>query len=128
MDRAARWRRIQSMKAKYRCYLRPYRRRWGLTQKELATLVGMRAASVISRIERGDRSPSLAMVVACQILFGVSVVEIFPALYDGLEEEVVTRSYALYDELQGISSRVNTSKLDFFEQVFARAKSRASKL
>ena len=39
------------MAERLKTYLRPLRRRWGLTQRELAFLIGIKNGTVISRIE-----------------------------------------------------------------------------
>jgi DNA-binding XRE family transcriptional regulator len=50
-------------------YLRPLRRRWGLTQAELASLIGTRTYVAVSRIESLKTYPSLAEAIACSIYF-----------------------------------------------------------
>ena len=103
-------------------YLRAYRRRWGLSQSELAILIGFNDRGMISRIERQMRRPSLSTAIACRILFGMHAIEIFPAFFADVEEAVLERVQALYDDLQGSRSRMTPAKLDFLEEVLARAK------
>ncbi len=43
-------------------YLRTYRKRSGLTQSEVARLLGLESGQLISRYERLDRSPNLETV------------------------------------------------------------------
>lgn len=112
------------MKKKFSCYLRPNRRRWGLTQKELAILVGAKTGGAISRIERGDRLPTLTNALACEVLFGLAPSKLFPGAFTQIEDEVIRRAYDLYESLQGASSTANRLKLDFFEQAFSRATAR----
>jgi transcriptional regulator with XRE-family HTH domain len=102
------------------CYLKPYRRRWGLSQSEVAVLIGVQSRSVVSRIERGIREPSFRVAVACEVLFGASIGELFPHMFADVEEQVVTRAYDLYERLQGSTAPSTTWKLDFFEEMFAR--------
>jgi len=54
-----------------RNYLRVYRRRWHLTQEELAFLFGYEAESIVSRFESEERAITLAVAIACQTIFGV---------------------------------------------------------
>ena len=103
-------------------YLRAYRRRWGLSQRELAILIGLNSRTMISRIERQKRRPSLSTVIACRILFGTKATELFPGVFGEVEEAVLLRVQALYDDLQGSQSRMTHAKLDFFEEVLMRAK------
>ena len=102
------------------CYLRSYRRRWGLTQRELAILIGYRTHAVVSRLEQAGSIPTLETVYALEILFGTAPHELFPGLKAPVQEAVVARARQRYDELQGDSSRVARLKLDFFEDVFQR--------
>ncbi len=102
------------------CYLRPYRRRWGLTQDELARLLGCKTGAVISRLERSSRPPSLQAAYAFELLFGTVPIELFPGLHATVKDEVIARARDLYEELQGDTSRAGRIKLDFFEEVLER--------
>jgi transcriptional regulator with XRE-family HTH domain len=112
------------MKKKLNCYLRSYRRRWGLTQDELAALLGCKNGAVISRLESHGRQPSLEAALAFEVIFGTVPIELFPGLYAKVKSDVIARMRDLYDELQGDSSKLTRLKLDFFEEVFAREKPR----
>jgi transcriptional regulator with XRE-family HTH domain len=101
-------------------YLRPLRRRWGLTQRELALLIGAKTHSAISQIEALKGYPSLAGAVACSIIFDTPQLELFPELYAKVHRAVLSRADELYQELQGNTSRVTRAKLDFLEEVLAR--------
>jgi len=60
------------------CALRTHRRSWGLTQGELADLLGFESPTDISRIEHGRRTPGLETALLCSTLFGVPLGELFP--------------------------------------------------
>jgi transcriptional regulator with XRE-family HTH domain len=107
-------------------YLRPLRRRWGLTQKELAYLIGAKSAGVISRIEGLRRVPSSAAALACEIIFDTPPIELFPEHFLALHQGILDRVNNLYEELQGNPSKVIRAKLDFLEEVMARAHTRSS--
>ena len=113
------------MKKRLRCYLRSYRRRWGFTQQELAFILGIKGNGHISRLERGEASPTLAIVLALYVMFGTAPEELFPALFAEIEDHAVARAYDLYERLQGGSSKATRMKLDFLEAVFERAKQRS---
>lgn len=112
------------MKKKLDCYLRSYRRRWGLTQDELAILLGYKTGAVISRLERHGRQPSLEAAHALEIIFGTAPIELFPGLHAKVKKDVIARVRDLYDERQGDSSKITRLKLDFLEEVFERVESR----
>ena len=108
-----------------RTYLRPLRRRWGLTQKELAFLIGAKGGPAVSRIEGGTRTPSRATAFACAVVFGTTLPELFPDLSSLIHEDVRRRATELYEELQGNPSKITRQKLDFLELVLARLESNA---
>src|ERR1700730_521517 len=86
-------------------YLRPLRRRWGLTQAEFAFLIGTKTHVAISRIESLKMYPSLAEAIACSIVFDTPPPELFPELYSKVYESVLAHADELYQKLQGNSSR-----------------------
>ena len=53
------------------CYMRTCRRSWGLTQRELAELIGTVSSADIGRLENSKRDPKLRVALACQVIFGV---------------------------------------------------------
>ena len=84
--------------------MRFYRRRLGLTQKELAYLLGYDSDSHISRIENGSRNPNLAEVLVIELVFGVPGVAIFPEVREVVGQRVRRRLRRLTNELGGTES------------------------
>jgi transcriptional regulator with XRE-family HTH domain len=115
------------MKKKFNCYLRPYRRRWGFTQKELARLLGCKSGTVVSRLEKGQRRPSLKIALACYIIFEAPPHELFPGLFAYIEKEVLERVWDLYEHAQGNSSATTKAKLAALEEAIERAKIRSER-
>ncbi len=106
---------------KLRNYLRVYRRRWYLTQEELAFLLGYQNESFISRLERDERVITMAVASGCQALFGVELWELFPALMEGLQESLIARMQELSDRLmQSEPSRKTLAKLELLQEALAR--------
>lgn len=62
-------------------YLRTHRRKSGLTQRELAYLLGYRAQGQVSRHERTKDVPSFLVAIGYEIVFRVPVAELFPGAY-----------------------------------------------
>jgi DNA-binding XRE family transcriptional regulator len=118
--------RHHSMEHKHKTYVRTHRRRWGLTQDELAFLIGVNSRSMVSRVEGLKRRPHLATAFAFWVVFGVPPFELFPELLTEVEEGVLQRSRELYDTLQGNPSKATRTKLDLLEAVFARQEQRDS--
>ena len=108
------------MDPRIKTYVRPLRRRWALTQRELAFLVGAKNGAVVSRIEGLKRSPSLPVTVACALVFDTPLPDLFPDLHSQIRDDVLRRASELYDELQGNPSKATRIKLDFLETVLAR--------
>jgi transcriptional regulator with XRE-family HTH domain len=78
--------------------LRAHRLRWGLSAADLARLAG-RDPSRASKLEAGD-APSLSFVLACEVVFGASARELFPTLYEQIEEQVMQRAVRLLEALE----------------------------
>jgi transcriptional regulator with XRE-family HTH domain len=107
------------------CRLRWLRRRWGLTQKELAILLGDKSGTAVSRLECQERQPSLEAAFGCQVLFGVAPPDLFPSLFTEVEEDVVGRIRGLYDALEGSRCESSRVKRELCESVFAQVEARA---
>ncbi len=73
-------------------YLRTYRRRAGLTQKDLAILLGIGHQSSVSKLERRRRKPDLRVALGCQLIFGVAAAKIFPGVLAEVRRGIVERA------------------------------------
>ena len=71
--------------------LRTHRRIWGFSQRELGALLGYTSRIEVGRIEQGKRAPSIETALACAALFGVSIKELFPQLFDHAEQRFCAR-------------------------------------
>jgi transcriptional regulator with XRE-family HTH domain len=110
------------MASRLKNYLRFYRRRSGLTQRELAYLLGL-SDSAISRIERNLSQPTLKIALACQVLFGASPFELFPDAFAQVEETVKKRGAKLHERLQAGVERNTKAKSDFLRGLLAAGNS-----
>lgn len=81
-------------------YLRMYRKRAGLSQDEIAFLLGVKTGTVASRYERFRRTPTLETALACAAMYGVPVREIFAGISDKAERGVVHRARILKNRLE----------------------------
>ena len=52
----------------------------GLSQRELAYILGYESDSQISRVENGSRNPTLTEVLKFELVFGIPAVKIFPEI------------------------------------------------
>jgi len=87
-------------------YLRTYRKRAGLTQDELALLLGCTSGTKVSRYERLTREPNLETAFACQAIFGVPAHELFPSIYQNVEQIIKKRAELLKERLSGTNAAV----------------------
>lgn len=100
-------------------YLRSHRKHSGLTQKELAFLVGVKSDAQLSRYERLKRLPSVETLLALMIVFKRGPEEIIPHVYDRILKLIHVRSQELHEELQGDTRAIVKAKLDTLEAVLA---------
>jgi transcriptional regulator with XRE-family HTH domain len=101
-------------------YVRACRRRWGLTQRELALLIGLSSSTTVSRIERSQRGTTTATLTACSVVFGLTTPELFPPFYENIEEAVVTAAKLLHEELGGHTDKRSKLKRALLEDILAR--------
>lgn len=107
------------------CYLRTHRRNWGLTQKELARLVGTASSVQISRYENGKRAPRIEVAFACQVIFGVPPSIMFPDTFALVEDEVMRNIYRSDQALSNTTSLSGLRKRELFNFALKRALSRS---
>lgn len=79
-------------------YLRTNRKRLGLTQEEVAFMLGFKGEDKgikVCRDENFAREPSLQMALAYEAIYGRPVRELFAGLFDEIEREVAERAKVL---------------------------------
>ena len=102
-------------------YLRTYRKRLGLTQREVAFLVGCRNGAQVSRYEKRRRLPPLRTALACEAAFGVPASVLFAGLREAAGQAVGERMLALRSKLetgaaQGREARIAALKLGWLAE------------
>jgi transcriptional regulator with XRE-family HTH domain len=73
-------------------YLLSNRKRLGLSQEEVAFLMGAQSGAKISRYERFAREPSLATALALEVIYQKPASELFGGLYQKVQRDVVARA------------------------------------
>lgn len=109
-------------------YLRTHRRKWALTQKELAFLLGRKSSTQVSRLEQGKRIPGIDIMLACEVLFGLTPRNTFPKRYTDIEEAVLARAATLYKRLDKETSRDAMRKKEFLSAALKRAITRLNEI
>ena len=79
--------------------VRRTRRRWALSQSELASLMGI-SQSIVSRLETGESIPDATLALRLQVVFGHSPRALFPGLYGSVEDAVMANA-ATFDRTLG---------------------------
>lgn len=86
-------------------YLRSERRRAGLSQKDVAALMGLRSVAQISRYEQFRRWPPLKVALTYEAIFGKPVAQIFEGTYVNVQKAVRVRARRLLHVAQSVASR-----------------------
>jgi len=81
-------------------YLRSHRRKSGLSQRELAQIVGFFTGVQVSKHERSVVIPALLIAVGYEVIFRVSIAELFPGLYQSVEGRIAEYLANMEEELQ----------------------------
>jgi transcriptional regulator with XRE-family HTH domain len=99
------------------------RKRWALSQRELAQLLGYKSRVSISRIENCEARPTAEALLALEVIFGKRPLALFPKFYDEVEDLVVGALYKLQQRLEDDES--DTQEIQKKRQLVAEALSRA---
>lgn len=105
------------MASKLPNYLRTYRKRSGLSQAEVAYLVGVSNGQKVSRYELSNRRPALETILAYEALFGVPAQALFAGVYAAVEGETRRRARVLAARLGQPKGRPHARKLAVLNQV-----------
>jgi DNA-binding XRE family transcriptional regulator len=89
-------------------HLRIHRKNSGLTQLELARLVGHKNGGRVSRHELGISLPSLVVALSYEAIFGIPISELFPAVHETLAKQTTSR----LAELESILGRKSAKDRD----------------
>ena len=81
-------------------YLRTYRKKLGLTQREVAFLLGCHSGAKVSRYERSARVPTLNAILAYEVIFQKPARELFAGLYDRAERQTMRNLRLLVSRLK----------------------------
>jgi transcriptional regulator with XRE-family HTH domain len=99
-------------------HLRAHRKRSGLTQREVATLLGYASKSLVSRHETASGIPTLDIGLAYEAIFRIPISQLFPELYRNIEASVEERLSVMEADFRqkggkGRNARVTAQKLEW---------------
>ncbi len=105
-------------------YLRSNRKRLGLSQDEVAFLLGTQSGAKVCRYERFAREPSLATALAFQAICQKPVSKLFAGLHQKVNQNVAARAKVLaYRTHYQKRTRENIRKLQTLTSIAANPKS-----
>lgn len=107
------------------CLLRTHRKRWELTQEELAALLPKSGEYRVSCVERDKCPPNARDILAYRLIFDALPEELFPRVVSEVEEAVARKAYCLHRKLKKKKSKEAQRKCKFLEALLARAANRA---
>ncbi len=104
-------------------YLRTHRKRAGLSQDEVAYLLGCQSGAKVSRYERLARRPSLETVFAYEVILRAPAMELFAGLYQKVERAALARAQLLAQRLATAKAgRATPRKLAALKALSLRAR------
>ncbi len=81
-------------------YLLTHRKRSGLSQDEIAFLLGTESGTKISRYETGARTLNLETAFALQVVYGRAASDLFAGLFEEVEGNVLNQTKRLRATIQ----------------------------
>jgi transcriptional regulator with XRE-family HTH domain len=100
-------------------YLRNERKRLGLTQADIAALLGMQWKTRVSKYERGEVQPSLDIGLAYQKIYGKPIAEIFGGANAKVRASVRERARRLLRDLPDSGSELELRRKRSLERIAA---------
>lgn len=102
-------------------HLRSYRKRTDLTQYDIAMLLQWKGNTLVSRSEKGFRSPSLEMVVIYHLLFDTPLDDLIANHIEVYKEQLIQRIPNLIEDIKRIDGSKNEqSRIEFLNSVIVR--------
>jgi len=92
----------------------------------VAFLLGWKSGEQFSRYEKRHRLPPLQTALACEVIFGIPVSELFAGVSESVKRDIAERIEALGADLErergaGKRTRLATRKLSWLSEQHGRA-------
>ena len=84
-------------------HIRRLRMEAGLTQRELAHIIGYQSVSSLSHLENGHKLPAIKTAMKLEVAFQRLIPDIFSKLYEAVREPVARRRIALFQRREAQS-------------------------
>jgi transcriptional regulator with XRE-family HTH domain len=86
-------------------YLRSHRKSAGLSQRDLAKIIGYLTTAQVSKYERAEILPPLLVALAYEAVFRRPVAELFPGIYETVRKEIEEHLDKMETELQQLTAK-----------------------
>jgi len=100
-------------------YLRTYRKRSALTQRDVATLIGVHEGSTVARYETSLRRPGLREIIALCLIFQSSPCELFGRVCEELKRELASKAKVLLSHKIHLVSKASEHRRKVLERIVA---------
>ena len=115
--------------AKLPNYLRAHRKRLGLSQNDVAYLLGAESGAKVCRYERFNRLPGLETILAYCAIFDRTTSELFAGLHDRIEYDIALRAQKLLEQSKAQkATRQNVRKQKTLAQLVEYKSKRSGKM
>lgn len=101
-------------------YLHTLRKQSGLSQPEMAALFDV-TGSAMSRFENLSRHPTIELLIGAEVIFGQTAKDVFPAIYQEIEHDIVERARVLRDELKSRTDPASRKKFRLLNELTKHA-------
>lgn len=109
-------------------YLRTYRKRTGLSQTEVAFLLGCQSGAKVSRYECFARQPGLQTAFAYAVIFRATARELFGGVFQQVEKKTIQRAQVLASKLeQAIPNKKTSQKLKVLRAIISSSETKLGK-
>jgi hypothetical protein len=117
---------VATKRKKVLSHLRAERRAWGLTQDEMACLVGAGGRHRVSDLELEVFQPKGGEILAYSLIFGCRPAKLFPKLCEETEEGVMRGAARLEKRMRADKTPAAPRKRQLLDLIGARATGKAS--
>ena len=100
--------------------LRIHRRRWALSQQELADLLGL-SRTAITRLETESESTRLITAFGLMVVFGIKTEVLQKKLYSQVEDAVMRNAAKLDEKLRDKTDAKSLRKIELLSDMVRRA-------
>jgi transcriptional regulator with XRE-family HTH domain len=102
-------------------YLRTHRKNTSITQYDIAVLLELKSNSLVSRCEKGFRTPSLEMILVYHLFLNIPIETLFSNHVSTVREQLLSRIKILIAEIESSSIASNAqSRIHFLQEAFTR--------